>query len=66
MPSVFAWKTLGTYIVIVHAITRKLIQAAGKKLEVDLADVKSRLKMQGATVLSRAREHHTSRFRRAP
>ena len=46
MPSVFAWKTLGTYIVTVHAITRKLIQAAGKNLEADLADVKSRLKKQ--------------------
>ena len=39
---------MGLYIciVIVHAITRKFIQAAGKKLEADLADLKNRLKMQ--------------------
>ena len=41
-------KRLGLYIyiVIVHAITQKSIQAAGKKLEADLADLKNRLKMQ--------------------
>ena len=46
MPSIFAWKVLGTYIVTAHVITRKFIQAVGKKLEADLADLKSRLKMQ--------------------
>jgi len=30
----------------VHVITRTFIQAAGKKLEADLADLKNRLKMQ--------------------
>ena len=33
-------------IAIVHAITRTFIQAVGKKLEADLADLKNRLKMQ--------------------
>ena len=41
-------KRLGLYICIVtvHAITQKSIQAAGKKLEAALADLKNRLKMQ--------------------
>ena len=46
MPSVFAWKVLGTYIITAHVLTRKFIQAVGKKLEADLADLKSRLKTQ--------------------
>ena len=46
MPSVFAWNVLGTYIVTAHVITRKFIQAVGKKLESGLADLKSRLKTQ--------------------
>ena len=46
MPSVFAWKVLGTYIVTVPVITQKFMQAAGKKLEADMADLKNRLKMQ--------------------
>ena len=37
---------LKIYIVTVHVITRKYIQAVGKKLESDLADLKSRLKTQ--------------------
>ena len=46
MPIVFAWKVLGTYIVTAHVITRKFIQAVGKKLEADISELKNRVAAQ--------------------